>query len=68
MEKKIILVTGGNSGIGKETAVTLAKAGHFVILHGRDKEKTKKVYEEIKKATPLPGLMVFLRDMRTGSC
>lgn len=48
MNKKIILVTGANSGIGKETAMTLAKEGHKVIIHGRNMEKTRLACEEIK--------------------
>lgn len=48
MNKKIILVTGANSGIGKETAMTLAKEGHKVIIHGRNMEKTRLACEKIK--------------------
>ncbi|MDR1631855.1 MAG: SDR family NAD(P)-dependent oxidoreductase, partial [Dysgonamonadaceae bacterium] len=48
MESKIILVTGASDGIGKETAKTLAKQGHTVIIHGRNPQKTQAVYEEIK--------------------
>lgn len=35
-EQPIAIVTGGNSGIGKETVRGLARAGHRVILAGRD--------------------------------
>ena len=48
MEKKIILVTGASDGIGKETAKTLAKQGHTIIMHGRNPQKTKSAYEEVK--------------------
>jgi NAD(P)-dependent dehydrogenase (short-subunit alcohol dehydrogenase family) len=48
MESKIILVTGASDGIGKETAKTLAKQGHTVIVHGRNPQKTQAAYEEIK--------------------
>lgn len=63
MDKKIILVTGASSGIGKVTALALAKQGHTVILHGRDAEKTKAVYEEIKKETGSGSLDMITADL-----
>ncbi|HCA30805.1 MAG TPA: ketoreductase, partial [Ruminococcaceae bacterium] len=63
MFKKIILVTGASSGIGKETVLTLAKQRHTVIMHGRDVQKTKAVYEEIKKATGSKNLDMITADL-----
>ncbi|MEN8248599.1 MAG: SDR family oxidoreductase [Bacteroidota bacterium] len=37
--EKVILVTGGNRGIGLETCRQLAEKGHRVIMGSRDKEK-----------------------------
>ena len=51
MENKIILITGASDGIGKETAKALSKQGHTLIIHGRNPQKTKAVYEEIKAET-----------------
>lgn len=39
---KIAIVTGGNTGIGLETAKTLAAAGATVIVPARDTEKAKR--------------------------
>eukprot|EP01080_Neovahlkampfia_damariscottae_P006033 gene6033-10035_t len=44
---KIIIVTGSNTGIGKETARVFASKGAHVILSGRDEEKLKLAKKEI---------------------
>ena len=48
MDNKVILITGASDGIGKETAKALAKQGHTIIMHGRNPQKTKSAYEEVK--------------------
>ena len=40
--------TGGNSGIGKETAIDLARRGARVIIGCRNPKKATKALEEIK--------------------
>jgi NAD(P)-dependent dehydrogenase (short-subunit alcohol dehydrogenase family) len=45
---KTAVITGGNSGIGKATAIGLAKKGYRVIIHGKDVLKTQQAVEEIK--------------------
>ena len=47
--KKSVLVTGSTDGIGKQTALQLAKLGFRVIVHGRNGEKSEKATSEIKK-------------------
>lgn len=41
--QKTILITGSTDGIGFETAKTLLSLGHNVLIHGRNKEKLKRV-------------------------
>ncbi len=48
MEKKIALVTGASSGIGKVIAIELANSGFEVIINfSKSKEKAKEVQQEI---------------------
>jgi NAD(P)-dependent dehydrogenase (short-subunit alcohol dehydrogenase family) len=49
--KKNGLVTGGTDGVGKEVARGLARAGHQVVLVGRDADKGKRVEREIRETT-----------------
>ena len=48
MRGKTVLVTGGNSGIGKETAIALATMGANVVVTSRDPAKGKAAAEEMK--------------------
>lgn len=50
MNRKIILVTGSNKGIGLEIVRQLAKLDHTVILSARDEEKGKAAVAKLKSA------------------
>ncbi|MCZ6710032.1 MAG: SDR family oxidoreductase [Gammaproteobacteria bacterium] len=71
MQGKRVLITGGNSGIGKITAIELAKLGAEVILACRDSDKTRAALEEIGEHGDVKNLPVNLasfasvRDLAT---
>lgn len=44
---KVVLITGGGSGIGATTARAFVKAGAKVVLNGRREEKLKQIAKEI---------------------
>ena len=44
---RIILITGASDGIGRALAVECGRLGAQVIIHGRNKAKLEKVYDEI---------------------
>ena len=48
MDNRICLITGCSSGIGKATAIDLAKKGFEIIMLVRDCEKSRIAFEEIK--------------------
>jgi NAD(P)-dependent dehydrogenase (short-subunit alcohol dehydrogenase family) len=50
IEGKRALVTGASSGIGAETARTLAREGAVVVVNGRDRARTEQTAREIEQA------------------
>jgi NAD(P)-dependent dehydrogenase (short-subunit alcohol dehydrogenase family) len=60
---RTILVTGSTDGIGKATAVALARQGHRVLVHGRDREKGRAVLAEIRREAENPDLDLFTADL-----
>lgn len=48
---QVVIITGANAGIGKETARALARMGATTILACRDEKKTVQVVEELKTQT-----------------
>jgi len=52
MNHPVALITGANTGIGRVTALALARRGYQLILAGRSLEKTKAVIDELSEINP----------------
>jgi NAD(P)-dependent dehydrogenase (short-subunit alcohol dehydrogenase family) len=61
--KKTFLITGANSGIGKEVALQLAKFGHHVIMICRDEIKGQAALDEIKIASTSNSIDLLVADL-----
>jgi NAD(P)-dependent dehydrogenase (short-subunit alcohol dehydrogenase family) len=49
---KVIIVTGASSGIGRASAISIAKAGASVILMGRNTNRLQQTKSELPSNTP----------------
>ena len=63
MSGKICIVTGANSGIGKETALGLAQMGARVVMVCRNAEKGKAALEEIRRESGSSQVDLLIADM-----
>src|SRR5579862_8474926 len=63
MSGKICIVTGANSGIGKETALGLAQMGARVIMVCRNAEKGEAALEEIRRESGSSQVDLLIADM-----
>ncbi len=62
MIEKTVLVTGSTDGIGKQTALELARLGYRVILHGRNLARIQQTQAEIALAVPTARLEAAAAD------
>ncbi|MFX1418187.1 MAG: SDR family oxidoreductase [Promethearchaeota archaeon] len=63
MKGKICMITGANSGIGKATALGLAKLGATLVLVCRDRDRAEKAIAEIKEKSKNGSIDLFIADL-----
>jgi len=63
MTGRTCLITGANSGIGKETAIGLARMGARVVLVCRNQQKGQDALADIQRETGASQLDLLIADM-----
>ena len=63
MTGKICIVTGANTGIGKETALGLARLGANIVMVCRDRDRGEAARSEIKQKSGNPHVDLMICDL-----
>lgn len=63
MHEKVCLITGGNVGVGKETAVGLARAGARVVFTSRDASRGSAALVEVRERSGSDTVEVMSLDL-----
>ncbi|KAI0278521.1 hypothetical protein BC826DRAFT_1084058 [Russula brevipes] len=65
---KVVIITGGNRGIGKETARELLSKGAKVYIATRSEEKARSTIEDLKQATGKDSIYFIKLDLADLPC
>ncbi len=63
MDGRVVLITGGSSGLGRATADRLARMGAAVRLLVRDRAKGERVRETLRQAMPTADVAIYTADL-----
>ncbi|MCY3411994.1 MAG: SDR family NAD(P)-dependent oxidoreductase [Candidatus Heimdallarchaeota archaeon] len=61
--KKVCVITGANSGIGKATALEMAKKDYIILMVARDSEKSRQAFNEIKSESKNEDVYLYYADL-----
>lgn len=67
MKNRVCLITGSTSGIGKATALELAKMGATVVVHGRDPMRGQWAVKEIAETSGNPNVELVIANLSSFS-
>lgn len=62
MTTKVTMVTGANSGIGRQTTLALAKKGHQVVMVCRNEDKGRAVRDDINAKVGMRNVDLLIAD------
>ena len=65
LDGKTVIITGANTGIGKETALELAKRGAIIVMACRDLQKGSSAAQDIKSQTK--NEQIFVKELDLSS-
>jgi len=63
LDGKIVIITGANTGIGKETAIDLAKRGAIVIMACRNVSRGETALKEVKEQSQSDQVFLKVLDL-----
>ena len=63
MAGKVVLITGGTSGIGKAAATALARMGTQIVVTGRDRRRGEAAIKEIQRDSGNGKVSLLLADL-----